>query len=371
MKKKIGIYISGPKDWYAGIAYLKSVTTCVKKHYQDKLIFYLILDQEYKEAEKSFAGLVDKVIVLDSQKRTLFEKVYGKFIQKDYWIEKILYNAGIDYVFVCNLALDLKHIKMLMWLPDFQHKYYPKYFLPTEIVGRDMLFEKAIRKAYKIIVMSDSVEEDCKKILPLSKRKLVVLRTALDPKSFDVEDGDVLRKYNLPSDFIFVPNQFWQHKNHAFLFKAIKILKEQGQELNFVFTGSTNDYRNPLYFSSLLQMLAELEIREKVFILGMIDRKHVFALYKRCRFLISPSEFEGFGMSALEARACGKCILLSDIPTHRELVGPGFYFFTLSSCEELADKIKELYLLTKAKFNIDYDYETQSKISAESFMKIF
>ena len=369
MKKNIGIYIYGPKDWYAGISFLKAVTTCAKRHYPDDLTFYLVLDQKNREAEKSFAGLVDKVVILDSEKRTFFEKAYGKLIQKDYWIEKILSNEGIDYVLSCDLALDLKHIKLLMWLTDCQHKYYPEYFPPGEVAGRDSLFEKIIQKALKIIVMSESVREDCEKFLPLSKRKLVVVRAALDPKSFNVEDRDVLKKYNLPSDFVYMPNQFWKHKNHAFLFKAIKILKEQSQEFNFVFTGSTNDYRDPLYFSSLLQMIAELKIRDNVYILGMVDRKDVFALYKRCRFVISPSEFEGFGMSALEAKACGKCLLLSDIPAHREFAGIGCYFFSLSSCEELVAKIKELYSFKK--HDIDYDYETQSKISAESFMKIF
>lgn len=369
MKKKIGIYIWGPKDWYAGISFLKAITACAKKHYPDNVSFYLILDQENTEAEKSFAGLVDKVVILDRGKRTFFEKAYGKLIQKDYWLEKILLEIGLDYVLTCNLMLDIKHIKTLYWLPDFQHKYYPEYFSLGEVADRDLVFKRIIKKAHNIMVMSESVKEDCKKFLPSYKRNPIVVRAILDPVYFDIKpDNDVLSKYNLPKDFVYVPNQFWKHKNHAFLFKTIKLLKKQGHEFNFVFTGSTNDYRNPLYFSSLLQMIAELDIKDNVHILGMIDRKDVFVLYKKCRFVLNPSNFEGFGMTASEAKACGKVLLLSDIPAHREFSGTGCRFFSLSSYEDLASKIKELYKLKE--LDIDYDYETQSKITAENFMRL-
>ena len=167
-KKRIGVYIYGPKDWYAGVSFLKAITKSAKNNFPKELSFYLVLDEENDETKIAFLDIVDKVIVLNSHKKTLFEKICSKVMQKDYRMEKILRSFGIDYIFSCNLSLDFRRIKLLTWLPDFQHKYYPEYFTPGEVAERDSLIKKAVKKAHKIIVMSKSVRDDCKKFLSLS-----------------------------------------------------------------------------------------------------------------------------------------------------------------------------------------------------------
>jgi glycosyltransferase involved in cell wall biosynthesis len=41
--------------------------------------------------------------------------------------------------------------------------------------------------------------------------------------------------------------------------------------------------------------------------------------YRRCAALVYPSKMEGFGIPPLEAMACGRPVILSDIPVFREL----------------------------------------------------
>jgi glycosyltransferase involved in cell wall biosynthesis len=44
------------------------------------------------------------------------------------------------------------------------------------------------------------------------------------------------------------------------------------------------------------------------------------ALYRNARLLLAPSRDEGFGLAPLEALACGRPVIASDIPAHREVL---------------------------------------------------
>jgi glycosyltransferase involved in cell wall biosynthesis len=57
--------------------------------------------------------------------------------------------------------------------------------------------------------------------------------------------------------------------------------------------------------------------------LGYVDADDLPALYAESAALVFPSRYEGFGMPALEARACGARVIATDLPELREAGGPG------------------------------------------------
>lgn len=59
-------------------------------------------------------------------------------------------------------------------------------------------------------------------------------------------------------------------------------------------------------------------VSDRVLMPGHVEDGALAALYSGCEALISPSRFEGLGLPALEAAACGCRLVLSDIPAHRE-----------------------------------------------------
>jgi hypothetical protein len=39
---------------------------------------------------------------------------------------------------------------------------------------------------------------------------------------------EILKKYDIHSEYIFIANQMWMHKNNICVLEAVKILKEKG-----------------------------------------------------------------------------------------------------------------------------------------------
>ena len=141
-------------------------------------------------------------------------------------------------------------------------------------------------------------------------------------------------------------------------------------------SGPVNDYRHPTYFSELLQQVSQWGIRNQIVFLGLIPRKHMYMMMRQSICVISPSLFEGFGLTVDEARSLGKRLLLSDIQPHRVQNPPRSIFFNPRDEEDLATKMKLVWVEQSP--GPDPELEAEAKESlplrikafADSFMSV-
>ncbi|NKK74049.1 glycosyltransferase [Rhizobium anhuiense] len=69
---------------------------------------------------------------------------------------------------------------------------------------------------------------------------------------------------------------------------------------------------------------------------GPLPYPKIIALMQRAQIVVSPSIYEPFGLAALEAARCGAALVLSDIPTYRELWDGCALFFDPHDPQSLA-----------------------------------
>lgn len=235
---------------------------------------------------------------------------------------------------------------LIVWYPDFQFRYFPEFFDSNELRDREQQWSFVAERADAIIAISQSVASDAVASHPQVIDKVFVCGF---PPIFTLsnlsEDPDEIRqRYHLPERFFLVCNQFFQHKNHALVLRALNHLKENGSALPVVaFTGMPHDYRNPQAFADLLRYVNENGLNEYCRFLGVIPRNHQIALIRAATAVIHPSKFEGRGAIVEEATLLGAPLLCSDLPVHRELQAPGALFFQPDSVEELAALMRREY----------------------------
>ena len=97
--------------------------------------------------------------------------------------------------------------------------------------------------------------------------------------------------------------------------------------------------RGPLE-QKLRALARELGVQERVRFLGYVE--DVASIFRTARICAIPSQWEGFGLAAVEAMASGVPVVASRVPGLAEVVGEAGLLFEAGSPSDLAEKISAL-----------------------------
>jgi glycosyltransferase involved in cell wall biosynthesis len=158
----------------------------------------------------------------------------------------------------------------------------------------------------------------------LSARKVYYAGVGTDPLGyqFSADKGDQL---------VFI-GRFVRSKNIAPLIEALRPLLLGDHKSKLVLVGSgvlRGEIENRVSQNGLGR---QVELRS-----GLSDREKIAEL-QRSKLYVSLSEVEGFGMSVVEAMACGAVPVVSDIPAHRFIFQEKNVGFLVKDAAELASR---------------------------------
>jgi glycosyltransferase involved in cell wall biosynthesis len=239
-------------------------------------------------------------------------------------------------------------VATVVWIPDLQHVRLPGGFTPDDRASRDSVFRAQAHAATRLLVKSSEVQHDLAAFVPSQAAKVRCINyvAVIPSETYRDDPREGLADYHLPEKFIYLPNQFWQHKNHKLVFEALSRLRSQGMQPTIVSTGNPFDYRRPAYFAELMQMLSRLNVRDQFIFLGQVPRSDVFRLMRQAICVLNPSTFEGFGMSVAECKSLGKRVLVSDLAPLREQAAPEAVYFDPGDAGDLAAKMAAVWAAT-------------------------
>jgi len=366
MPLHVGFVMMGSGDWTCGSLYLKNLFSAVKSVYADSIKISIVAFScdSAVEAYCREAGADDFLIYAPSYKRFLARLSYRfrrRLLGYDRLLECFLLSHGVQAVFGPALSYDFRSIAQLSLLYDFQHIRLPEMFDLPERQKRTEQFMRTVKVADNFIVWSNAVKKDFDSFAPGQAHRVRVLPpvTLLPDSIYNYDLRLLLKLYGLPDKFIYLPNQFWKHKNHLMVFEAVKTLKDRGIEVLLVCTGNPSDYRHPTYFAELLEKISLWQIRDQVIFLGLVPWEHVLLLMRQCICVFNPSLFEGWASTVEEARSVGKGLLLSDIPAHREHNPREAIYFDPKDVQELTEKLA--YVWDKALPGPDIELEQDAR----------
>lgn len=375
-KVKIGFSFLGGQHWIAGVTFLESILKAVRSlpaEERPEVALLLNMTPDAKQLD-SLRPYVDEVLQLPAAKTNNLPKWHQKYrslkqrlglpvhpLPPALVLEPFLKEHGITTFFAKNECEKLSEIPLISWIPDFQHEYLPDFFSAQELKNRRHHFGRIAECSDRIALTSADVLNDLRKFLPAGAHKAMIMPfvTCVPDSCLLNSPQYVIERYQIPEKFIYLPNQFFRHKNHLTVIKALEIAVKANPEVTVVCSGNTQDHRQPQYFNEILQEIAQRDVRRNFIILGLIPYEHVFALMRQSLSVLQPSNFEGHPLSLAESKSMGKRIILSDLAVHKEIAPEWALFFNRESPEELAELMLSTY--EKAKPGPDAELEALMK----------
>lgn len=261
-------------------------------------------------------------------------------------IEMLLNERHVDALFACWMEFGPSFsIPSLGWITDFNHMRRPGTHPAEEERQRDRLFARMATNCSRIVLSSEDARRDFESFSPAFAHKARVLQfVAQVPAGVrDCDPAWICGEYHLPEKFVYLPNQFWVHKNHELVVDALELLQSSRGDVTVVCTGNPADNRDPLHFARLLSRVARRGLRDNFIVLGWTPHEHTFHLMRQAVAVLQPSLFEGWSTTVEEAKSVGKTIVLSDIPVHREQAPPRALYFDPTDAMGLAERLVEVY----------------------------
>lgn len=276
---------------------------------------------------------------------------------------------GIECIFPSGEDERLYKIpREIQWIPDFQEHYLPEFFSEEEVTGRKKAHADIANTSKFLVFSSSTAQRDFNRFYPGSSCEQFVMRFAASNR-VDRSATDVIGKYSIPDRFFICSNQFWAHKNHITVFRALSELRLSNPDIHVVFTGKQTDYRNSELFPTLMKLAAELGIQDAIHVLGFIDRQDQLELMRRAIAVIQPSLFEGWSTVLEDAKSLNIPIISSSLPVHLEQLAdyPEFLLFDSNDDHELAECMRKY---ENKIFDFTYDYSKRIQEYGETFISM-
>ncbi len=375
-RRKVAIIYKYREDWIGGTYYIHNLIKALNLMEDKKKPLLLIISDKHdfegllKELDYPYLSHVPfnyPYNVIQRAANRVSRKVLGhKIFDKERTIADIAFPVLSERQFAYGK-------RKLFWITDFQDYHLPLFFTQEEIDARKNYRDFVVNNGKTIVFSSESAKRDFNEIYPKNKLKQFVLPFAVSHPPVSPEEGvNVIGKYKLPAEYFICSNQFWKHKNHHVILRAINYLKNRGTKVHVVFTGKETDYRDPLYFDTFKSMAESLEISDHISILGFISRRDQLSLIRNAIAVIQPSLFEGWSTVIEDAKAICVQIITSEIPVHKEQLQQYQMkdFFSPNNEVELAECMSNLMGNNSKRANHFYDYEKDVFQFGRTFISI-
>ena len=223
---------------------------------------------------------------------------YGILLMKAF---KIPIVATVHHPLPIDRKTDLAYLERVqdrLW----RIMFYP--FLMQHVVTKRM---------DRVITVSASAAEETKNVFKVPTQKLRVIYNGIDTTIFRKVDGEDKQHGHL----IMVGNSQDRKKGLVYLLEALRLLQRKNDvKLTIVDRGLPDNEYAP-------QLVNRYNLDGRVNFTGKVGLEELVEHYSRAEVAVVPSLYEGFGLPAAEAMACGLPVIATTAGALPEVVEDG------------------------------------------------
>ena len=254
------------------------------------------------------------------------------------------FTRGYDLIhFTKNLAVFSVPTKTIITIHDLTTVFFPEIFNPIDVWYWKHILPINLRNADKIVTVSHTTARDVLDYYHLPSEKVQVIYNALPSYihlAQEAEIEQIRRKYDLRNPYLIHVGRLDRKKNLSFLVEAFADFKKRGnQPFDLVLVGE-------VYKSSpddnLLTTIERFGLQESVRLVGRAPDDDISALNSGASAAVYVSLHEGFGLSPVEAMACGTPVIVHNTGAINEVVADAAILINQLTIQTVSDVLVEV-----------------------------
>jgi len=191
---------------------------------------------------------------------------------------------------------------------------------------------KVARRLHHIVTVSESSKRDICAAFDVQPERVQVIYNGVDAELFRPLDGEHRQRWML----ITTASADQPLKGTQHLIPAFATLREEFPELRLTFIGK------PKPDGATAKLISRHGLAPHIEFVHGISAEEIVRLYAQATLAVVPSEYEGFGLPAAEAMACGVPVVSTNGGALPEVVGDAGLVVPKANPQALSDAIRTL-----------------------------
>jgi glycosyltransferase involved in cell wall biosynthesis len=224
-----------------------------------------------------------------------------------------------DVLFVPAHVVPIRHPRTVVTVHDLGYLHIPDAHPPRQRRMLDLTTQWSVRAATRVIAISARTRDDLVTHYGADPAKIAIVHHGVSAEMRRPSDTDIIeirRRYRLPERFVLAVGTLQPRKNLGRLSTAVRALADDGRNVSLVLAGK------PGWLADRVEAdLAASGLGNRIHRPGYVPDADLPALYAAADVVAFPSLYEGFGLPALEAMACGAPVLAAAAGALPEVCG--------------------------------------------------
>lgn len=250
-----------------------------------------------------------------------------------------LFTGRVDLVHEPDFVPPPSLAPMMMTVHDLSYRIHPECALPSVARYLNAAVPRALRRAAVILADSQATRCDLERFLGVEPDRVAVVYPGVGAQFRPMarqEVEPVRERLGLPERFLLFVSTIEPRKNLPRLLQAYAML-DPASTPPLVIGG-----RRGWMFEPTFAAIEQFGLAERVRLLDFVSDNDLPALYNLAWAFVYPSIYEGFGIPAIEALACGTPVLTADNSSLPEAVGENAVLVEAGSVASIAAGLRRV-----------------------------
>ncbi len=226
-------------------------------------------------------------------------------------------------------------VRKVVTIFDLSFLHFPEMFTKSDLWKLKNWTKLSMKTADHIITISNFSKQGIIEQYKVDEAKITVAYPGYNREIFNL--NKIKSKYKVGDNYIIYIGTLQPRKN---LIRLINVVaKIDGLKL-LVVGKSSGEGREGWMYKEILERPKLLGIEDRVVFTGYVESSELPVLISGALALIQPSLWEGFGITVVEAMACGVPVLVSNISSLPEVVGNAGLLFDPYSEDQMEQAIR-------------------------------